>query len=649
VSEKKRFNRAALAAAVLCVAIASQIAYWPGGGAAPTAAQRQQPAPRKSDQYEITARTAEAMRYLSTDPTRSLDILRRLDRQFPNNARVVYRIGYAFQVMERTDSAKTYYRRALDIEPRSIEAGKSLGTLYLSDDRRDDAMIVFDRLLKANQYSVSAYKAVGNSLRDVGRYEEALAIYSEGRSRSKQHFILTLEIAELHRSARQYDEALEEYLYYVDGRRGNYRFTRDRIMTMMREVNDSDRIALIESLDNRLAAGIGTRFVTLDVLAATYLEQGLLEQALDKAIMADKEKESDGTVLLTLANQIVTTAEAKPREDRRRYLDLGVRALDAFTKNHPKAAGSDRAQYMLASIYVQFGSGEVPGVTAAESSSWIEKAVEEYNTLSKRYPTSEYAELANMERGDLLLRSMKQPRRALEAYKVGAINSRRYGDVFAARIADVYLGTGAFDDAEHYFTSLESSGIYELRQAGWYYSGILLAFRGQYDAARDTLAALAEADPASPFTNNSIEAAWVIEEALMFGSESLDAYMSARQSKMLGDTAAVVTKLESIAAGPINDSLRPRALFELGRTLYQTGDVQGALRRYNQFLKEYSTEPLRPDVQRSIAAVYEFGLEEYPRALREYEVVLMLYPDYAFLDEVRKDVRRLRFIVEGEE
>jgi hypothetical protein len=47
--------------------------------------------------------------------------------------------------------------------------------------------------------------------------------------------------------------------------------------------------------------------------------------------------------------------------------------------------------------------------------------------------------------------------------------------------------------------------------------------------------------------------------------------------------------------------------------------------------------------------VYEFGYEDYAKALREYEVVLMLYPDYAFLDEVREDVRRLRFIVEGEE
>jgi tetratricopeptide (TPR) repeat protein len=611
--------------------------------------QRQRPVPKTNDQYEVTAQVAEAMRYLSTDPERSLDILRRLNTKYPGNDRVIFRVGYTFHVMGRADSALAYYHRALEINPRSIEAGKALGTLYLSDDRRDEAMIVFDRLLSANQYSVGAYKAVGYSLRELDRYEEALDIYREGRGRSKQHFSLTLEIADTYRSGKEYDEALREYLHYVDGRRGNYRFTRDRIMDMMGDVGDDERIALIEMLDDRLDANEGNRYVTLDILAATYLEQGLLEQALDKAIQADAEKESDGTVLLTLANQIIATAEAKQREERRRYLDLGVRALDAFARNHSRAAGTDRAKYMLATIYVQYGSGDVPGVTAAERRTWIDKAIVEYADLARRYPSSEFAERANLERGDLLLHSLKQPPEALEAYKVGAINSRRYGDVFAARIADVYLGTGEYDDAQHYFESLEGSGIYELQQTGMYYTGLLLAFRGRYETARDTLSMMAEADPASPYTNNAIATAWVIEEALQFGSESLEMFLSARQSEMIGDTAAVVSKLETIAAGPVHDSLRPRALYKLGTTLYESGDLEGALRRYNQFLKEYATSPLRPDVQRSIAAVYEFGLEEYGRALREYEVVLMLYPDYAFLDEVRKDVRRLRFIVEGEE
>ena len=584
---------------------------------------------------------------MSSDPERSLGILRDLDRSFPNNERVIYRIGYAFQVIGRTDSAEVYYRRALDIEPRSIEAGKALATMFLAKDRREEAMAEFDRLLAANGYNVSAYKAVGNALRDAGRYQEALDIYTQGRGRSKHHFVLTLEIAELHRSAKQYDDALREYLYYVDGRRGNYRIARDRIMDMMREVEKQERVAMIETLDKRLATGAGNRYVTLDVLAATYLEQGMLEQALEMAIRADGEKESDGTVLLTLADQVLVAAETKPRIDQRRYLEMGVRALEAFSRNHPEAAGTDRAKYMMATIYVEFGS-EV-GVTAAESRTWIEKAIAEYDEIAKRYANSEYAERANLQRGDLLLHKIKEPRRALAAYKVGAVNSRRYGDVFAARIADVYLGTGEFGDAEHYFTSLEGSGIYELQQTGWYYTGVLRAYRGEYDAARDTLTALAEADPASPYANNAIEMAWVIEEALQYGSDTLPVFMSARQSQMVGDTASVITKLESIADGPIRDPLRPRAMYELGRTFYRSGDLVSSLARYQQFLREYTDNPLRPDVQRSIAEIYEFGYEEYEKALREYEVVLMLYPDYAFLDEVREDVRRLRFIVEGEE
>jgi tetratricopeptide (TPR) repeat protein len=640
-------KRAAIVAAVLCCAAAWQLS---GPSLAKAQRSRQpQSRPQQADQYEITAKTAEAMRYLSSDPERSLGILRSLDRKFPDNDRVVYRIGYTFQVMGNADSAAVFYRRALQLNPQSIEAGKSLGTLYLSENRRDDAMIVFDRLLAANQYNVSAYKAVGNALRDLNRYDDALAIYQEGRSRSKQHFVLTLEIAELHRSARQYNDALDEYLRYADERRGNYRFTRERIMGMMREIGDADRIALIESLDNRLNRGTGNRYVTLDVLAAMYLEQGMLEQSLDKAIQADEEKESDGTVLLTLANQIMATAEIKPREERYRYLDLGVRALDAFAKNHPRAPGTDRAKYMLATIYVRFGTGDEPGNTASQRRAWIEKAIQEYTDLAKRYPSSEFAELANLERGDLLLHKMKRPRDALEAYKVGAVNSRRYGDVFAARIADVYLGTGDYTDAEHYFQSLEGSGVYELQQTGMYYTGLLLAYGGEYEMARDTLTSMAEADPSSPYTNNAIETAWVLEEALTYDSESLAAYMEAQQSRMLGDTAAVVSKLENIVAGPVSEVLRPRALFQLGQTLYESGDLDGALRRFRQFLKEYLENPLRPDVQRSIAAVYEFGYEEYERALREYEVVLMMYPDYAFLDEVRKNIRRLRFIVEGEE
>lgn len=603
----------------------------------------------QSDQYEITSQIANAMRYLSTDPEHALRVLRALDKQFPNDERVVSRMGYVLQVMEETDSALVYYKRALKINPQSLEAGKSLGMLYLSMDRDGEAMQAFDDLLAANDHNMNAYRAVGTALREVGRYDQALAVYRKGRDRSPRNHVLSLEIADLLETVGDPKGALEEYLDYIGDEGRNYRYTKTRILDLMRGLDDATQSQLAQSLEDRLALGKGNRFVMLDILASHYVESGLLEKALEKALLADKEGPSDGAVLIALAERILVQAEAHPREERRRYLELGVRALDAFASDHPRAPGTDRAKYTLATIYSRFGSGEVEGLTEAERVNYLEQAVAEYTDLSRRYPNSDYAERAYLERGDLLLHSLRRPDDALEAYRSGAVNSRRYNDVFAARIGDLYLGLKRYDEAKQYFEAMINSGIPELAQAGTYYTGLRLALAGQYGAARDTLAHLAEEVPSSPYTNDAIETAWIIQEGEVFHSKSVETYFRARQAEMVGDTTAAVENLERIVAQPVGETLRPRALFRLGTLLFQRGDLDRAVATLKQFLDEYPDEDMRPDVQRELAKVYEVGYEQYDRALKEFEDVLLNYPDYAFLDEVRQDVRRLRYIVNGEE
>jgi tetratricopeptide (TPR) repeat protein len=291
----------------------------------------------------------------------------------------------------------------------------------------------------------------------------------------------------------------------------------------------------------------------------------------------------------------------------------------------------------------------VEGLTEAERVNYLEQAVAEYTDLSRRYPNSDFAERAYLERGDLLLHSLRRPDDALEAYRSGAVNSRRYNDVFAARIGDLYLGLKRYDEAKQYFEAMINSGIHELAQAGTYYTGLRLALAGQYDAARDTLAHLAEEVPSSPYTNDAIETAWIIQEGEVFHSKSVETYFRARQAEMVGDTTAAIQNLERIVAQPVEETLRPRALFRLGTLLFQRGDLDRAVATLERFLDEYPDEDMRPDVQRELAKVYEVGYEQYDRALKEFEDVLLNYPDYAFLDEVRQDVRRLRGIVKGEE
>jgi len=625
----------------LCAAAAFALA------AAALAQERRPPVPQTADPYEITSQISEAIRWLSSDPQRSLAILRSLDARYPNEERVLSRMGYVYQVVGHNDSAVTCFERALRANPRSLEAGKALALLHIAEGRDREAMQVCDDLIAANGHALSAYKTVGTSLRDIGRLDAALAVFERGRAASPRNTILLLDVAAVHRQMGNYPLAIDAYLEYVGQVARNYSFVREKILEAMAEAG-GQQAAVVADLEQRLQTGKGNRFVILDILAAHYLEQGALEKSLEMALLADREPQADGTVLLLLAEQILAGVDDRPRDQRARYLDLGVRALDAFARTRPRAPGSDRAKYMLARIYTEFGSGVDATMPAAERTEYLERAVAEYHDLSRRHPASEYAELAYLERGEVLLHHLKRPQEALEVYKSGAVNARRYGDVFAARIADLYLGLGQYEDADHYLSAMARSRSPELIRTADYYTGLLLASRGEYTSARDTLTALAESDPASPYTNDAIEVAWVLEEAAQYQSKALPAYVEAVRARMIGDTATVEARLEAIVAMPVHETLRPRALFWLGRTQRQSGDLHGALITLRRFLEEYPDEQMRPDVKREVAAVYEFGFEQYERALSEYESVLIEFPEYAFLDEVRKDVRRLRYIVKGE-
>jgi len=133
----------------------------------------------------------------------------------------------------------------------------------------------------------------------------------------------------------------------------------------------------------------------------------------------------------------------------------------------------------------------------------------------------------------------------------------------------------------------------------------------------------------------------------MLKSGSLDDYMTAAKAAMIGDTTAVVSKLQAIVGREIHDPLRPRALHQMGLLLFDQGSYDAALAALQTYLKDYPKNDERAAVTRDIGRVYEVGLGRYNDALKEYEQILLTYPDYAMLDDVRRDVQRVRSLLKG--
>ena len=615
-------------------------------GSAHAQTQPRERRPFQADPLTVSADILEASRLLSVNPDAAIAMLHGLNARYPGRDDILSRLGYGMQVVGKADSAVFYYKASLQANPMNLEAGKSLGSIYFSSGREREAMDVFERILQANNHNLSAYKIVSGALRDLGRTDEAIDVLEQGRKRNPRNQALTLEIATLYKQAGENRKALDEYLAFTVAEPRSYRLVRSKMIEVLRDAAGGPD-ALVAYLTTRADRGGNDGFAAMDVLAAHYLERGLLENSLDMALRADADRSSDGTTLLALATDVVERAATQPRTRRGRYLDLGLRAAETYVRGHGKSPDIDRAKWILADIYSQYGSGANPAVPPVERTAYLERAVAEYDDITRRFPGSELAEQAYIERGDILLKKLKRPDDALTAYRSGSVNARRLGGTFASRIAAVYIGTGRTAEADKYLTALARAGNPELAQAGLYYTGVHLAMKKEYTLARDTLTALAEASPSSPYTNDAIETAWVIEEASMFKSQSLDDWFGARQAEMTGDTTAVLTRLRSIGSRGVDDPVRSRALHQLGLVLYDQGSFDAAIAALRRFLSDYPAHENSPVVLRSIGQVYEVGLGQYDRALHEYEQILMSYPEYAMLDDIRRDIQRVRKMQEG--
>ncbi len=611
-----------------------------------SAAQEPRRQPFAVDPLRVSGDVLEASRVLAINPQAGIQLLHQLNARYPGRDDILARLGYGMQIVGQADSAAYYYRAALDANPVNLDAGKSLGSIYFSVGKEKEAMQIFDRLLEANNYNVGAYKMIASALRDLGRVDQAILVLEQGRAKSKKNSSLALEIATYYKQAGNPKRAMDEYFNYASGDPRTYRFAREKMLEVLHDAG-RDEADIAAYLKAKTDAGGAGSFVAADVMAAYYLQKGQLEGSLEMALRADNNEHGDGSSLLVLAEEATARASTSPRSSRARYLDLALRSSEAYVKNHPNAPGLDRAMFALAGIYSEYGSGANATVLPADRQAYLERAVAQYAELSQKFGGSDLAERAYIERGDVLLLKLKRPDAALDAYRAGAVNARRMGADFAGRIARVYIGTGRTKDAENYLSSLSRAGNADLAQAGQYYTGLYLATQKNYELARDTLASLAEGTPSSDFTNDAIQLAWVLEEGLMLQSPSLEDYMSMEKASMVGDTTAMVTSLRSITAREAHDPLRPRALHKLGLVLFDRGSYDAAIAALQSYIKDYPTNDECPTVTRDMGRIYEVGLGRYNDALQEYEKILLSYPDYAMLDDVRRDVQRVRSLTKG--
>jgi tetratricopeptide (TPR) repeat protein len=578
------------------------------------------------------------------DPQRAISMLQSLREEYPDQAQVLVLLGEAHRLAGDAEAARGAYQECLRFHPTHLQAGAALGLLYVQDGDTKGAESAYDELLERTQHGINTYRTIASTLSRNGYVDLALRYYEEGRRKNKDHYILSLDIAYLHRSMGKHREALIEYLNVIESNPKQERHVKSRISELLRD-RAADQDELIEVLERDVRRNAPNRGIVMEILATAYLDRGMLESALDMAISADRNTDTSGAVLFRLAELGMAEYRHQNPVDKSAYFDLSLRALEAFLDTHPDAAQVPNAKLMLIELLVDLASGRIKAHQGLDLDAAVARALEALDWLIASFPGTDFAEQAYLRKGDLVLRIQKKPSEAMEIYRDGMVNSRAYRTLFAERLGRVFLITEEYDEAMQHFDYLSNSNNEELRETAVFYSALMFVFAREYETARDTLTSLAEKNPSSQFTNDAIELAWTIEEGLQGDQSVLNSYARALHSELADDTTGVIRELSDITESHRDTPLRARALIKLGELYAAQGRYGEAIQVYESFLSDYQGDGRVAEVSRRIGQVYENGYGNMELALETYEEILLAHPYYIFLDEVRDDVTRIRALM----
>ncbi len=580
---------------------------------------------------------------LRTKPDSAIARLKRLIEEYPAERYIILeKLGYAYNVAGKVDSAIAVYEKAVKHDPMNITAARRLAELYLNRRENDKAEKLFSEVLRRSKSPYTAYKVMAEAKSAAGLYAEALESYDEARKAIGDSLAFAMRMGDLNTLLENREGALAEYLKYLHTPRVPLQDITKKIEELM-EMPGSEPPAILAFIEARTRSrDVEYRRQVLWVLSTLYMDRGMPERALDTALRADDLPGASGKRLLDIVEMLRRDCALRPRSLEAECIDRCLRAVDGYLARHAGEVGAPKAHIMKAELLIEAVSNRHLAPSAEAAKDILNRALGEYDLVVERYPGTRFAEMALLGKGDLYFHHLKDYRGALDMYERGAGIIGDFRLQFSEREVAALLALGEDELAKEHCASFMNSRDKELVEAGYYYMGVILAFSGDPGGAKDTLTTLAESNPASKYTNDAIELAWVIEEGMRKDPERLSEYLSALRSILAGDSARAVEILTGFASSPAGTPFRPRALFKLGRLYAGRGDFGPALEAFGEFLADYPEHSLAPEVERGVAAVYETGLSDRRAALEAYEHVLMRYPGYVFLDEVREKVEKLR-------
>jgi len=126
----------------------------------------------------------------------------------PNDARIPWAIGHAYELMSQTDKALTYFEQARNLGDTSDRTTRSMANIYLAANQYEQAVPLYQTILQKQPNDIEAHSALAFIYAQQGRIDEAILHNQKVVEQSPNDYDSLKNLAILYQQQQNYPQAM---------------------------------------------------------------------------------------------------------------------------------------------------------------------------------------------------------------------------------------------------------------------------------------------------------------------------------------------------------------------------------------------------------------------------------------------------------
>jgi tetratricopeptide (TPR) repeat protein len=291
----------------------------------------------------VEARALLARVYLQTgDLGRARTEVANLEKAAPNSPRALILRASLLEAEKKPDSARAVYARALDSNPRVLEAIQGITRIDLAAGRKKEAITRLEAATADSQASLSLILFAAQTFQAMGDFPKASTLANRAIALDRWNITAQMQLGNVYLAQRRFDEARQQFTAALERQPNSVQAATAMALTFEVQGNRAEA----EKHYRKVLAIDSTASVAANNLAYLYAsEDRNLDEALQLARAAMQAAPDDPTVSDTLGWIYV----------KQNLLELAVGHLETAAKKLPD---NPAVHYHLGVAYLQVGETE---------------------------------------------------------------------------------------------------------------------------------------------------------------------------------------------------------------------------------------------------------------------------------------------------